>query len=66
MVAVIIVEAIILGSRKANYFQKPRPYGTEMDEEVYTASSKIRNSAAFGEIIIPYRLLALCFAGAGR
>lgn len=48
--AVIIVEAIMhhLGLRKLN-----RPLTQkEMDEEVYESASKIRKSAAFGEIII--------------
>lgn len=48
--AVIIVEATMhhLGLRKTGiaFTQK------EMDEEVYTAASRIRTSAAFGEIII--------------
>ncbi len=48
--AVIIVEATMhhLGLRKMNrrFTQK------EMDEEVYESASKIRKSAAFGEIII--------------
>lgn len=48
--AVIIVEAIIhrLQSNKVSKILSTQ----EMDEEVYTASSKIRSSAAFGEIII--------------
>jgi len=48
--AVIIVEAIVhqIYSRK-EAVQLSR---SEMDEEVYAASSKIRTSAAFGEIII--------------
>lgn len=51
--AVIIVEAIIfrLSARNANNEALPLTQ-SQMDEEVYTASSKIRNSAAFGEIII--------------
>lgn len=51
--AVIIVEAIIFRLTESNLFPgKPRLTQPEMDNEVYTASSKIRNSAAFGEIII--------------
>ncbi len=48
--AVIIVEAIIhrLQSNKVTKMLTVQ----EMDTEVYTASSKIRSSAAFGEIII--------------
>lgn len=48
--AVIIVEAIIhrLQSDKVSRILSAQ----EMDAEVYTASSKIRSSAAFGEIII--------------
>lgn len=51
--AVIIVEAIIFRLSARNSGDNPIPLTqTQMDEEVYTASSKIRNSAAFGEIII--------------
>lgn len=48
--AVIIVEAIVhrLQTDKTGRLLSAR----QMDEEVYTASSKIRSSAAFGEIII--------------
>ncbi|QQS95735.1 CusA/CzcA family heavy metal efflux RND transporter [Sphingobacterium spiritivorum] len=48
--SLIIVEATMhhLGLRKSN---QPLTQA-EMDEEVYQSSSKIRNSAAFGEIII--------------
>ena len=48
--AVIIVEAIIhrLQTDKVSRILS----GDQMDEEVYQASSKIRSSAAFGEIII--------------
>lgn len=48
--AVIIVEATMhhLGMRK----QKTKLSQSEMDEEVFESASKIRNSAAFGEIII--------------
>lgn len=47
--AVIIVEAIIhrLQVRKAGQLS-----GNDMNDEVYEASSRIRSSAAFGEIII--------------
>lgn len=46
--AVIIVEATLhhLGLRKGRLSRE------EMDEEVFTAASRIRSSAAFGEIII--------------
>jgi len=51
--AVIIVEAIIFRLTESKLFKdKPLLNQTEMDEEVFTASSKIRSSAAFGEIII--------------
>ena len=48
--AVIIVEATLhhLGMRKS----RERLTQAEMDAEVYESASKIRNSAAFGEIII--------------
>lgn len=48
--AVIIVEASLhhLGIRK----NKNRLTQQEMDEEIFESASKIRNSAAFGEIII--------------
>ncbi|MDX2001843.1 MAG: CusA/CzcA family heavy metal efflux RND transporter [Chitinophagales bacterium] len=48
--AVIIVEAVMhhLGMRKIG----PKLTQTEMDAEVYQSASKIRSSAAFGEIII--------------
>jgi cobalt-zinc-cadmium resistance protein CzcA len=48
--AVIIVEAALhhLGSRR----NKDRLTQQEMDLEIYESASKIRNSAAFGEIII--------------
>lgn len=48
--AVIIVEATLhhLGLRKSTH----RLTQKEMDEEVFLSASKIRNSAAFGEIII--------------
>lgn len=48
--AVIIVEATLhhLGLRKSTH----KLTQSEMDEEVFLSASKIRNSAAFGEIII--------------
>lgn len=48
--AVIIVEAILHGLQKLT--SKERLTQAEMDEKVYQSSSKIRTSAAFGEIII--------------
>ncbi|SDX88788.1 CusA/CzcA family heavy metal efflux RND transporter [Hymenobacter psychrophilus] len=62
--AVIIVEAIVHRLATLN-----RPAGAlalngeEMDEEVYQASSKIRSSAAFGEIIILIVYLPLLALG---
>jgi len=51
--AVIIVEAIVFRLTESKAFtDKPRLTQVEMDEEVYQAASKIRSSAAFGEIII--------------
>jgi len=51
--AVIIVEAIIFRLTESKLFkEKPLLNQSEMDEEVFTASSKIRASATFGEIII--------------
>jgi len=51
--AVIIVEAIVFRITEQNSFPgKSILNQEEMDGEVYIASSKIRNSAAFGEIII--------------
>ncbi|CAM3995430.1 MULTISPECIES: CusA/CzcA family heavy metal efflux RND transporter [Flavobacterium] len=47
--AVIIVEAIV---HRLQVSKKRKLTTAEMNEEVYTASSKIRSSAAFGEIII--------------
>ncbi|MFC7671186.1 efflux RND transporter permease subunit [Hymenobacter humi] len=62
--AVIIVEAIVhrvatLG-RPASSAELTRP---EMDDEVYHAASKIRSSAAFGEIIILIVYLPLLALG---
>jgi len=52
--AVIIVESIVhritTGNSRLSGIQKLSQ--KQMDNEVYTASSRIRNSAAFGEIII--------------
>lgn len=52
--AVIIVESIVHRIAIGNFAAKgiARLSQQQMDEEVYQASSKIRNSAAFGEIII--------------
>ncbi|MCW4469808.1 CusA/CzcA family heavy metal efflux RND transporter [Flavobacterium sp. MFBS3-15] len=47
--AVIIVEAII---HRLEVSKKRKLSAAEMNEEVYGAASKIRSSAAFGEIII--------------
>ncbi|MFK7808695.1 MAG: efflux RND transporter permease subunit, partial [Saprospiraceae bacterium] len=48
--AVIIVESIV--HRLQTQKKKKKLSAEEMDEEVYQAASKIRSSAAFGEIII--------------
>lgn len=52
--AVIIVESIVHRITAGNFHLKgiQKLNQKQMDEEVYKASSKIRNSAAFGEIII--------------
>jgi heavy metal efflux system protein len=53
--AVIIVEATmhhLLGRRLLNNLNSSRLTQAEMDQEVYVSASKIRSSAAFGEIII--------------
>ncbi len=51
--AVIIVEAVSYHiSISREKYQGRRLTQTEMDEEVYLSASKIRKSAAFGEIII--------------
>ena len=50
--AVIIVESIVHRITSNVLPGKNRLTQTEMDEEVYQASSRIRTSAAFGEIII--------------
>jgi cobalt-zinc-cadmium resistance protein CzcA len=63
--AVIIVEAIVHRITETNSFSgKETLDQKEMDYEVYKASSKIRDSAAFGEIIILIVYLPL-FALAG-
>jgi cobalt-zinc-cadmium resistance protein CzcA len=63
--AVIIVEAIVHRITETNSFSgKETLDQKEMDDEVYKASSKIRDSAAFGEIIILIVYLPL-FALAG-
>ena len=51
--AVIIVEAIIFRLTESSAFPGiPRLTQSQMDGEVYGAASKIRHSAAFGEVII--------------
>jgi len=51
--AVIIVEAIIFRLTESKLFKdKPLLNQEEMDQQVFTAASKIRASATFGEIII--------------
>jgi len=51
--AVIIVEAIIFRLTESRLFKgNVLPDQSRMDEEVFTAASRIRNSAAFGEVII--------------
>jgi len=52
--AVIIVESIVHRISTGSFSRNgiARLTQNQMDEEVYQASSKIRNSAAFGEIII--------------
>jgi cobalt-zinc-cadmium resistance protein CzcA len=63
--AVIIVEAIVHRITETNRFSEKNILNQkEMDDEVYKASSKIRDSAAFGEIIILIVYLPL-FALAG-
>lgn len=49
--AVIIVEAVCFHIASGHY-SRPVLTRREMDEEVYESASKIRQSAAFGEIII--------------
>lgn len=50
--AVIIVEAIVHRISAGHRSDKPELSQGEMNEEVYAAASMIRDSAAFGEIII--------------
>ncbi len=52
--AVIIVEAIVhrIYMSKHHYIGVPKLSQSQMDDEVFEAASKIRSSAAFGEIII--------------
>src|SRR5690606_29391364 len=52
--AVIIVESVVhrITGSKLRYAGVARLNQQQMDEEVYSASSKIRTSGAFGEIII--------------
>lgn len=52
--AVIIVEAIVhrITGQSLLFKDKPLLTQAEMNKEVYTAASKIRNTAMFGEIII--------------
>ena len=51
--AVIIVESIVHRiSHSVNPLNQKRLTAQQMDKEVYAAATKIRNSAAFGEIII--------------
>ena len=50
--AVIIVESIVHRISSTNFTGKKLLSQAQMDEEVYQASSRIRTSAAFGEIII--------------
>lgn len=52
--AVIIVESILhrITNRHYDKWNVDKLSSAQMDEEVYEAASKIRNSAAFGEIII--------------
>lgn len=50
--AVIIVEAVCRHLQKMNGGEPKRLTSKEMDRQVISSASKIRNSAAFGEIII--------------
>lgn len=52
--AVIIVESILLRvtARKAQLIHAARLTSEQIDTEVYASTSRIRNSAAFGELII--------------
>lgn len=63
--AVIVIEAIIHRINSGNKLlrNKIKLTQSEMDEEVFTAASLIRKSAAFGEIIILIVYLPLFFLG---
>lgn len=50
--AVIIVEAVLHRLQHLKIYQNQRISQTMMDDEVYTSSSKMMNSAVFGQIII--------------
>ena len=50
--AVIIVEAVLHRLQHLKVYQNQRISQTMMDDEVYTSSSKMMNSAVFGQIII--------------
>lgn len=61
--AVIIVEAIVhrITTSRKDYNGVAKLSQDQMDTEVYGAASKIRNSAAFGEIIIMIVYLPILF-----
>ena len=50
--AVIIVEAVLHRLQHLKVYQNQSISQTMMDDEVYTSSSKMMNSAVFGQIII--------------
>jgi cobalt-zinc-cadmium resistance protein CzcA len=50
--AVIIVEAVFHRLQHLKNFKNQKISQTMMDDEVYTSSSKMMNSAVFGQIII--------------
>ena len=50
--AVIIVEAVLHRLQHLKVYQNQKISQTMMDDEVYTSSSKMMNSAVFGQIII--------------
>ncbi len=50
--AVIIVEAVLHRLQHLKVYQNQSIVQTMMDDEVYTSSSKMMNSAVFGQIII--------------
>ncbi|MFN8362362.1 MAG: efflux RND transporter permease subunit [Cloacibacterium normanense] len=50
--AVIIVEAVLHRLQHLKVYQSQNISQTMMDDEVYTSSSKMMNSAVFGQIII--------------